>query len=668
MKLNANTFLRICPRSGKLVGFRMPGGAGWILAPILGLLAFGWIVSRVLTKPSRIGYPCVRAAMPLASGFIGYVVFLVASLGLWARARKQRTATAMVVTTMVAAVGLFVSYSFVSDPANAVERQIPTNHLAGNQPMGTAVGIFPGRVVWVHRPDATRDSCVPNSVNHEWFRPESYTQTVIDTMVSQALRSLAGKTSDSAAWGAIFRFHNTTRGKGAVGYAPGEKIFIKTNATSSWGGQFKTNDLSYSPTASYYAVSETSPGVVLSMLRQLVNVVGVAQTDIYVGDPMKHIYKHDYDTWHAEFPNAHYLDNEGYTNLGREKVVKSTTALIKYSDRGTVLKTGGTTGAALTTDSLYAIFEQAEYLVNIPQLKGHKRAGATMFAKNHFGSHQRSGATQLHGGLVSPNEYPNTPYRSTYGMYRVQVDLMGHYLLGKKNLVYLMDALWATDYELDIPLKWKMAPFNNDWMSSVFASLDPVAIESVGYDFLRAEYTAARGAGTYVQQNAVDDYLHQAADTTNWPAGVRYDPENDGTVIGSLGTHEHWNDSLHMQYSRNLGTGNGIELIRVSPTTSVSESHPSVAGQFELQQNYPNPFNPETRIGYRVSSLGSRIRLAVYDITGRQVALLVDEVQGTGVYEVRFDAKGLASGMYIYRLTAVGGQTFDQSRKLLLLK
>ncbi len=178
------------------------------------------------------------------------------------------------------------------------------------------------------------------------------------------------------------------------------------------------------------------------------------------------------------------------------------------------------------------IFDRAEYLLNIPMLKGHKRAGVTMFAKNHFGSHTRSSASHLHGGLVAPEEYPNTPYRMDYGMYRVQVDLMGHRLLGKKNLFYLMDALWATDYELDIPLKWMMAPFNNDWMSSVFASFDPVAIESVGYDFLRAEFTAARGAGTYPQMNAVDDYLHQAADTTNWPTGIRYDPENDGTVLG----------------------------------------------------------------------------------------------------------------------------------------
>ena len=50
-------------------------------------------------------------------------------------------------------------------------------------------------------------------------------------------------------------------------------------------------------------------------------------------------------------------------------------------------------------------------------------------------------------------------------------------------------------------------------------------------------------AETYPQMEGVDDHLHQAADSSNWPAGIRYDPENDGTVIGSLGVHEHWDNA-----------------------------------------------------------------------------------------------------------------------------
>ncbi len=664
MKFMSDNYFRFCPRSGRFVGFKIPRGFAMVLAPLIGLLALAWILFRVATKPSRITYPCVRAAMPLASSFIGYLLFTGVSLGLWARAKKRQTIPAMVLTAALAFMGLFISYTFVNDPASAVERQLPTLHLNMNQPIGTAVGIYPGRVVWVHRPEATNENCSPASVGHEWYRAENNNQPVIDTMVSTAIRRLTGTSSDTSAWNAIFRFHNSARGKGAVGYVSGEKVFIKTNATSSWSGQFNTTDLSARAGVMYYAVSETSPAIVLSVLRQLVNVVGVAQTDIYVGDPMKHIYKHCYDLWHAQFPGVHYLDTDGYTNLGREKAVKSTTAKIKYSDRGTVLKSSGSTGTAITEDLLYDIFDQAEYLLNIPMLKGHKRAGVTMFAKNHFGSHTRSSASHLHGGLVAPEEYPNTPYRMNYGMYRVQVDLMGHQLLGKKSLFYLMDALWATDYELDFPVKWMMAPFNNDWMSSVFASLDPVAIESVGYDFLRAEFTATRGAGTYPQMNATDDYLHQAADTANWPTGIRYDPENDGTVLASLGTHEHWNDSLHMQYSRNLGAGKGIELVGEGVTASVNADQPTVASQIVLHQNYPNPFNPNTTIGYRLPNR-SRVTIAVFNAIGEQVALLRNGEQEGGDHEVRFDGSGLSSGVYFYRLEA---GVFVSTRKMLMLK
>jgi sugar lactone lactonase YvrE len=449
--------------------------------------------------------------------------------------------------------------------------------IVANQPMGEAKGVFPGRVVWVHDPNAVNQNCVPNVAGHGWYLPENNNQTVIDGMVSTALRDLTGKTNDLAAWTAIFQYHNAALGKGAVSYAPGEKIFIKINATSAWDGNFNTTDLTPNadPTSPYSFITETSVGPVLTVLRQLVNVVGVAQSNIYVGDPLKHIYKHLYDVWHGEFPNVHYLDNGGYTQLGRENVVPSTTATISYSDRGTILRTDPG-DATVTLDHLYTISDEADYVINIPMLKGHKRAGMTIFAKNNFGSQTRVDASHLHNGLVAPAEMPpNAPQnapRGGYGLYRVQVDLMSHSMLGKKNLVFLMDALWATDFELDLPLKWQMPPFNNSYMSSVFASLDPVAIESVGYDFLRSEFTATRvpAAGTYVQMPGVDDYLHQAADSANWPSGIVYDPNNTGTPIGSLGAHEHWNNATAMQYSRNLApTGAGIELVQTGQTIGV---------------------------------------------------------------------------------------------------
>jgi hypothetical protein len=105
--------------------------------------------------------------------------------------------------------------------------------------------------------------------------------------------------------------------------------------------------------------------------------------------------------------------------------------------------------------------------------------------------------------------------------------------------------------------------------------------------------------------------------------------------------------------------------------TSVSDRGGYVRGAFALEQNYPNPFNPTTRIRYTVGGVRdqgpgvSKIRLAIYDLLGREVAVLVNERKTPGSYEVSFDANGVSSGVYIYRLTA---GSFVQSRSMVLVK
>jgi hypothetical protein len=94
--------------------------------------------------------------------------------------------------------------------------------------------------------------------------------------------------------------------------------------------------------------------------------------------------------------------------------------------------------------------------------------------------------------------------------------------------------------------------------------------------------------------------------------------------------------------------------------------------KFQLLQNYPNPFNPTTVISYQLPVV-SEVKLVVYDMLGREIAVLVNERKVPGRYEAKFDASGLASGIYFYRLQARqtdGGQAgnFVQTRKLVLLK
>ena len=89
--------------------------------------------------------------------------------------------------------------------------------------------------------------------------------------------------------------------------------------------------------------------------------------------------------------------------------------------------------------------------------------------------------------------------------------------------------------------------------------------------------------------------------------------------------------------------------------------------RFELSQNYPNPFNPSTSIRYTIpnGTGGQRTELKVFDIIGREMAILVNEVQNEGIYHVRFDASTLAAGMYLYRLRS---GRFEVTKTMILMK
>ncbi len=91
-------------------------------------------------------------------------------------------------------------------------------------------------------------------------------------------------------------------------------------------------------------------------------------------------------------------------------------------------------------------------------------------------------------------------------------------------------------------------------------------MDSVGYDFLSAQYP------NYGLLSYADNYLHEAALANNPPSGVFYAPNGDHIRAQSLGVHEHWNNLLEKQYTRNLGTGAGIELIYQGPDYSLHQT------------------------------------------------------------------------------------------------
>jgi hypothetical protein len=121
------------------------------------------------------------------------------------------------------------------------------------------------------------------------------------------------------------------------------------------------------------------------------------------------------------------------------------------------------------------------------------------------------------------------------------------------------------------------------------------------------------------------------------------------------------------KFAADFTTGN------IVGSTAAVRDNEQTAGPvaFTLDQNYPNPFNPTTSIGYSVGvvsgqwSVASRVRLAVYDLLGREVAVLVDAPKEPGVYTATWNAAGMASGVYIYRLTT---NDYTLCRSMVLLK
>jgi hypothetical protein len=145
--------------------------------------------------------------------------------------------------------------------------------------------------------------------------------------------------------------------------------------------------------------------------------------------------------------------------------------------------------------------------------------------------------------------------------------------------------------------------------------------------------------------------------TTNGGAGwVRVDSGLGDTRIHSLAT-----TGTHLL----AGVESGMwRRALAEMVTSVGPVPGGVPAEFRLEQNYPNPFNPVTTIGYSLGRTG-RATLTVHDLLGRTVAVLEDGVREAGEHRVVFDASGLASGVYLCRLSADG---MSVTRRLMLVR
>jgi hypothetical protein len=486
----------------------------------MGIASTVWFLVRVIPKPSRAAYPCMRVAAPMMSGFVIWLLSLSGAVAAFRKAKLHLRKANYLYGAVFLVAAVACSIIFIGRKSEtAYARSIADWIIVPNHPAGTAKGIFPGRVAWVHDPAlATWDGKTGN-----WWDDNVLSQQEADKMLNESLMNLTGEKSDQKAWTALFSYFNSKHNRKDLAYQPGQKIAVKINENNTSGHQ-NTGEIN------------ATPQMVLALLKSLVNDAGVPQKNITVFDASRFITDNIFNKCHTIFPDVVFLDNVG--GDGRTKSTYVDNA-IPYSVDNGKLATG-----------LASCAVEADYLINMALLKGHVGQGVTLCAKNYYG------VTSIYNDWHKNAHNNFNPGRDGTPQYLTFVDFLAHKDLGQKTMLFLIDGTYGSKLVNGAPgPKWQMAPFNNNWGCSLFASQDPVAIDAVGLDLLRTEWPDAPDMAFS------DQYLIEAAMADNPPSKTKYDPERNGQKVESLGVMEHWNNGVDKKYSRNLGKSAGIELV-----------------------------------------------------------------------------------------------------------
>jgi Uncharacterized conserved protein len=548
---------------------------GKILALIIGAGALLWFMIRVIPKPSRATYPCQRAAFPLASAF---VIWLTGTLsGLFAvkslRRLFSRRKLALSVISVISVTALILWLTImpygivnaVASPANDTTFVSAKGYSwkpdASNKPIGTARGIYPGRVVMVRDPKATQWGGNWKKNDDQWWLDKNTDPERVLKMLSNTLLHLTNAKTDSEAWNKIFVYYNHRQRGTDKGYQSGETVAIKINLNNSSGG--KSDNL-----------IDASPQMVLAMVRQLVENAHVPQNKIIVYDARRTIAPAILTEIWKEYKDIRFVQEREAAPNQPLNPAYNTHKGLEMSDWVTAIDYSK--GSFNEARMIPRQIKEVTYLVNLALLKTHSypynymegmgegETGVTLNAKNHFGSIKAP--WELHGSI-------NPTREASKNAYSPLVDMAASPNLGAKTILFVLDGLYCGRKWHSYPIHFPNPPFNNkltpyenpEWPACVLASQDEVAIESVGIDILYAQ-SKNNTEPTYhnvpriLFRDNSDDYLHEMANPEHAPSGVKYIQE--GQPVKSLGVHEHWDNDSTMRYSRNLNplTGKGIEF------------------------------------------------------------------------------------------------------------
>lgn len=534
---------------------------GWIKRNtlLLGIASLIWLVFKSGPKPSRIQYPCQKAAATNVSIFIlPFLLPLMQRTYGYLKRCPWRQVIKFLVATAISMGMISIAAHLWTRHQNAQQLKY-YNQLKVSGPFGKKVAsgstIATGfltiphamalpslhRVVSVHDADATSwDFCTSNC-DPSYYGDDAYVdQDVVDQMVDRGMRELTGTETLAAAWQVIL-----------PDYQAGEVVAIKVNFNCAG---------SYTDSDDYV---DALPQVVNSVIAGLI-VRGVAQDNIWVFDSSRRIT----NRFRAliDYPGVRYYDRSGNGDDVRASTFDSELASsnIDFTNSGYP--------ASWSTHKISDVLIDSDYLINIPIMKKHGGAGITLSLKNHLGS--------INGFISGSHDMHEYFYlsRSRYDAERNPiVDINNNTHIRDKTVLIIGDALYAGWRSNNTPPE-RWDSFDNDSPNMLFFAGDPVAVDSVMFDYIDREGSV---------YPASEDILVVAANA-------------------GLGVHERWNNDSQRQYST-------IDYIEIDLDDGEAPSVPtdlsaSVISDSQIDLSWSASTDADSSVdGYNIYRDGTRI-------------------------------------------------------------
>jgi photosystem II stability/assembly factor-like uncharacterized protein len=229
---------------------------------------------------------------------------------------------------------------------------------------------------------------------------------------------------------------------------------------------------------------------------------------------------------------------------------------------------------------------------------------------------------------------------SNSGINWEQINLVTYGIMASiRRLNVIGDKVWVVD---DVHRVFHSTDFGLSW-----EKIDSIASDNINYcSFFSSENTGWAG-GMY-------GVLFKTTD-----GGYNWSNQNLSSIAYQYGIY-----FINDYTGWTCGGGGRIMHTTSGGTTAIAGNSETVPCRYMLEQNYPNPFNPSTKINFAILKT-ALVTLKVYDMLGREVAMLVNEFKQAGYYSLDFNASNLSSGIYFYKLQA---NDFTDIKKMVLVK